>query len=158
MAPPSKMRVVAYDLDVSFVFAPRVAVTVWRKDVTLPRLLAFARELRTFVPQCRGQGYASITVIEPGISLRMGEEVRTASESLQREFAPHIQCMAYLVQTQGFVAATARTIASGFVLLTRAPYPLKVLSTSDECALWASTYVGVPPEDISRALREARGA
>lgn len=158
MSTPGHARVVHFDPDLSFAFAPRLAIAVWRKDVTLPRLTAFARGIRGFLPQCEGRGYASITVIEPGISLRLPDDVRAASEALQREFAPNIKCMAYLVQQQGFVAATARTIASGFVLLTRAPYPLKIFATTDECATWASTYVDLAPAEISRVLGDVRAA
>jgi hypothetical protein len=156
--PPSTTRIVPFDAATAFAFAPRVAVAVWRGDVTMPRVMGFGREIRTFLPSCQGRGYASITVIEPGISLRIPEDVRSASEALQREFAPHIKCMVYLVQQTGFVAAAARTIASGFTLITRAPYPLKVLSTSDETASWCSTYADVDAAEISRIVREARAA
>jgi hypothetical protein len=158
MAKPGRSRIVSVDADVAFAFAPRVAVAVWRKDVTLVHLSAFATELRAFLPSCEGRGYASITVIEPTISLRMADDVRAASEKLQRELAPNIRCMAYLVQAQGFVAAAARTIASGFVLITRAPYPLKVFGTTDECATWASGHVALDAVEVERMVNEARAA
>jgi hypothetical protein len=151
-------RVVSVDGDVTFAFAPRVAVAVWRKDVTMVQLQAFERELRAFIPECEGRGYASITVIEPTISLRLPDDVRAASEKLQRECASHIKCMAYLVETRGFVAAAARTIASGFTLITRAPYPLKVFGSTDEVALWAAPYVNVLDRDIQRLVNKARAS
>ena len=149
-------RVVPYDSDVVFGFLPRVLVAVWRKDVKLGALRAFETELKAFVPRCEGRGYASITVIEPTISLRLSDEARATSERLQRELAPHIKCMSYLVEVEGFVAAAARTIASGFTLVTRAPYPLKVFGNSGECARWAGPYVDVPTADIEALVRDVR--
>jgi hypothetical protein len=156
MSNPASPRILAPDDNVTFAFMPRVAVAVWRKDVTMTQLDAFATELRAFIPRCEGKGYASITVIEPTISLRMPDDVRKASEKLQRECAPHIQCMAYLVEARGFIAATARTVASGFTLVTRAPYPLKIFGTLGECSVWTSGHVGVGDRDIERLVHRAR--
>lgn len=151
-------RILSVDGDVAFGFAPRVVVAVWRKDVTMAQLAAFGTELRAFIPTLEGKGYASITVIEPTISLRLQDDVRAASEKLQRECASHIKCMAYLVETPGFVAAAARTIASGFTLITRAPYPLKVFGSTQECALWAAPYVNVLDRDIERLVHRVRAS
>jgi len=149
-------RIVRVHPDVTLGFIPSVAVTVWRKTVTLPHLDVFARELRAFIPDCRGRGYASITVIEPTISLNMPEDVRRRSEALQRELAPHIKCMAYVVESDGFVAATARTIASGFLLITRASYPLKLFATGAECATWAGRHVDVDEHEVLALIRSVR--
>ncbi len=153
-----RSRVVAVDSDVVLAFGPRLYIAVWRKDVTMQHLLVLGREIRSFLPECRNQGYASITVIEPGISLRMPDDVRASSEALQREFAPHIKCMAYLVTQEGFVAAAARTVASGFALVTRAPYPLKIMATVQETASWVSHHVNQPAAEIERLLVEASAA
>jgi len=151
-----RTRVIALDDNVTLAFAPRLSIAVWRKDVTLTHLMALGRELRMFLPSCRGKGYAMVTVIEPGISLRLPEEVRSSSETMQREFQQHIRCQAYLVTHQGFGAAAARTIASGFALITRAPYPLKVLATPLETAVWVSSFCDVPSAEVERILAEAR--
>lgn len=151
-------RIVSPDQNVAFGFMPRVVVAVWRKDVTPEQLNAFGTELRAFIPRCEGKGYASITVIEPTISLRMPDNVRKQSETLQREMAPHIKCMSYLVEAQGFIAATARTVASGFTLITRAPYPLKVFGSLMECAAWAGPYVDVPDREIERFVHRVRAS
>jgi hypothetical protein len=158
MSKYSTPRIVPLNADTVFGFGPRVAVAVWRKDVSLDQLLAFGTELRAFIPHCEGRGYASITVIEPTISLRMPEDVRTESEKMQRELASHIKCMAYLVETRGFVAAAARTIASGFTLVTRAPYPLKVFGTTSECAMWSAPYVNILDRDIERLVNKVRSS
>lgn len=124
----------------------------------MTQLDAFAAELRTFIPRCEGKGYASITVIEPTISLRMPDDVRKGSEQLQRECAPNIKCMAYLVESRGFIAATARTIASGFTLVTRAPYPLKVFGTLGECSTWSGSHVNIDDRDIERLVHKVRSS
>lgn len=144
------------DEQVSLAFGPRLAVQVWKKDVTLSHLLVLGREIRSFIPECRGRRYASICVIEPGISLRMSDEVRNTSEGLQREFAPNIQCMVYVVTQAGFVAAAARTVASGFALVTRAPYPLKIMATSAEAAAFVSTHIDLPAGDIEKLVEDTR--
>lgn len=149
-------RIVSPDADVTFGFAPRIAVSVWRGRVRMAHLDAWASELRAFIPRCEGHGYASITVIEPSISLKLPDDVRSASEKLQRECAPHIKCLAYLVESRGFVAATTRTIASGFLLVTRAPYPLKVFGSLEECALWAAPHVDVGGRDVERLVNRVR--
>lgn len=151
-----RTRVVPLDETVTLAFAPRLSIAVWRKDVTLTHLMALGRELRMFLPSCRGQGYAMVTVIEPGISLRLPDDVRASSETMQREFQQHIRCQAYLVTHEGFAAAAARTIASGFALVTRAPYPLKVLATPLETAMWVSTFCDLPTSEVERVLGEAR--
>lgn len=152
----SRTRIVAVDADVVLAFGPRLSIAVWRKEVTMQHLLVLGREIRSFLPECRKEGYASVTVIEPGISLRMPDDVRSASEALQREFAPHIRCMAYLVTQEGFVAAAARTVASGFALVTRAPYPLKIHATPSETASWVAPIVDAPAPEVERLIKEAR--
>jgi hypothetical protein len=156
MQTPGRSRIVPVDEQVALAFGPRLAVQVWKKDVTLSHLLVLGRELRAFIPECRGRRYASVCVIEPGISLRMSDEVRNTSEALQREFAPNIQCMVYVVTQEGFVAAAARTVASGFALVTRAPYPLKIMATPAEAASFVSTHIEMPPADVQRLVDEAR--
>ena len=155
---PSRNRVVPIDADVSLAFAPRLVIAVWRGHVTMPHVLALGREIRSFLPSCRNQGYGQITVIEPGISMRMPDDVRATSETMQREFAPHIKCMAYLVTQEGFVAAAARTVASGFALVTRAPYPLKVIATPHETAGWVSRYTDLSVAEIEHLLGEVRAS
>lgn len=158
LTPSGRTRVVPVDAMMSLGFGPRVMVAVWRKDVTLQHLAALNREIRAFLPECRGRRYASITVIEPGISMRMPDDVRETSEKLQRDFAQHIQCMVYVVTQEGFVAAAARTVASGFALVTRAPYPLKVMATASDAAGFVSTHIDLPAIDIERLIGDARAA
>lgn len=151
-------RVLPVDPQLTLAFGPRLAMQIWRGEVTVPLLMTLGREIRSFIPECRGERYASLTVIEPGMSLQISEAARKLSETLQREFAPHIQCMAYVVDRDGFVGAMARAVATGFALVTRAPYPVKVVASVAEAGALVACHVPLAAADVQRAVEDARAA
>ncbi len=136
----------------------RLLVTVWRGDVTTDRVASIDRVLRSLVPKCGEAGYGSITVIEPSISMRVSEEARTASTALQKRWAQHMKCSAYLVEGTGFLPAAVRTMTAGMHLITRSPYPIKVFADRIAVTEWVSPHVGLTSSEVDRTTREARSA
>ena len=107
---------------------------------------------------CEGQGYGSITVIEPTLSMRMPDDAREASTALQRRWGTEMKCSAYLVEGSGFLPAAVRTMTAGMALVTRSPYPVKVFSDGPGCASWVGPVVDLTGLEVERAVKEARSA
>lgn len=155
---PGRARIVACDDDWSLAIRGRLMVTVWRTDVTLGRVTAVDRAISDLLPACEGQGYGSITVIEPTISMRMPDDAREASTALQRRWGTEMKCSAYLVEGSGFLPAAVRTMTAGMALVTRSPYPVKVFSDGPGCASWVGPVVDMTGLEVERAVKEARSA
>jgi hypothetical protein len=136
----------------------RLVVTVWRNDVTFERVRSVDRVIRALLPRCGEAGYGSITVIEPGISMRMNDDARAASTDLQKRYARQMKCSGYLVEGTGFVTATVRTMTAGMHLLTRSPYPIRVFAMLPDVAAWVAPHVALDESAVVRAVFEVRGA
>ena len=155
---PGRARIVACDDHWSLAIRGRLMVTVWRTDVTVQRVNAVDRAISDLLLSCEGQGYGSITVIEPTLSMRMPDDAREASTALQRRWGTEMKCSAYLVEGSGFLPAAVRTMTAGMALVTRSPYPVKVFSDGPGCASWVGPVVDLTGLEVERAVKEARSA
>lgn len=149
-------RIIEADAGWALATRGRLVVTVWRNDVTRGRVDAVDRTIRALLPQCGDAGYGSITVVEPGISMRMSEDARTASTALQKRHATAMKCSAYLVEGTGFLPAAVRTLTAGMHLLTRSPYPIRVFATLGELAPWVGPHVDLDQAEVTRVVNEIR--
>jgi hypothetical protein len=136
----------------------RLVITVWRNEVTLDRVTSVDRTIRALLPRCAGAGYGSITVIEPGISMRMNDDARTASTDLQKRYAAQMKCSGYLVEGTGFLTAAVRTMTAGMHLLTRSPYPIKTFATMPDLASWVGPHVDLDHTEVARVVYAVREA
>jgi hypothetical protein len=136
----------------------RLIITVWRIDVTLARVNLVDTAIRGLVPRCGKAGYSSITVLEPGVSMRLPDDARDASTQLQRRWDDHMRCSGYLVEGSGFLPAAVRTMTSGLALFTRSKAKIRVFSEAGVLADWISPSIGTAPRDVVRALFDIRGA
>jgi hypothetical protein len=148
------LRVRDASKDWALVTRGRLLITVWRTDVTSARIATVDRAVRELT---LGNGhYASITVVESGISMRMTEEARDASTSLQRRWAEHMHCSAYLVEGEGFLPAAVRTMTAGMALVTRSPYPVRVFRELPPCAAWVAPHADLDVPAVEQAVTRAR--
>jgi hypothetical protein len=136
----------------------RMIITVWRTGVTLARVNAVDTTIRGLVPRCGKSGYGAITVLEPGISLRMPDEARDASTQLQRRWDDHMKCSGYLVEGSGFLPAAVRTMTAGMSLFTRSKAVIKVFPDAPTISEWIGPYVGLDAREVNRTLMDVRGA
>lgn len=136
----------------------RLVVTVWRTAVTLARVNAVDTAIRGLVPRCGKSGYGAITVLEPGVSLRMPDEARDASTKLQRRWDEHMRCSGYLVEGSGFLPAAVRTMTAGMALFTKSKAPIRVFGDGPTISEWVGPYVGLDAREVIRTLMEVRGA
>lgn len=152
------VRIVEADTDWALAVRGRLLVTVWRTLATAARVGRVDAAIRAIVETGREPGYASITVVEPTISLLLDEEARRASTTLQTRWAERMKCSAYLVDGTGFLMATVRTVTSGMALVTRAPYPTKVFADVGSTVAWVSPFAGLGAPEVGGAIAAARAA
>lgn len=132
----------------------RLLVTVWRADVTLARIAAVDRVIDELTTG--GTPYASITVVERSISMRMTEEAREASHALQKRWATLMRCSAYLVEGEGFLPAAVRTMTAGMALVTRSPYPVRVFRDIVATSQWVAPHAELDVMAVEQAITRAR--
>lgn len=132
----------------------RLVVTVWRADVTTERVAMVDRTIADLMQS--GPEYASITVVERTLSMRMSEEAREASHQLQRRWATQMRCSAYLVEGDGFLPAAVRTMTAGMALVTRAPYPVRVFRELHGAATWVAPHARLDVAGVEAAVSRAR--
>lgn len=154
MSDSGSLRVRDSSGDWALVTRGRLLITVWRSDVTPARIATVDRAIRDLT---LGAGhYASITVVERSISMRMSEEARDASTSLQRKWGEAMRCSAYLVEGDGFLPAAVRTMTAGMALVTRSPYPVRVFRDLPSCAEWVAPHADLDVIAVEQAVDRAR--
>lgn len=95
---------------------------------------------------------ASITIIDSSGARPPDEASRQA---IARAFARHgakICSFAYVVEGEGFAAATIRATLSLITMAERHPFPLRVFATMAEAVAWALPRLPTPSANDDRSL------
>lgn len=140
----------------SIVGCESVLVSVWRTEVQLSGIEATEQAIVSLLERTRHDWYGSVSLIEPTMSLRISEEVRSASTSLQQRWMRQMRCSAYVVEGNSFAMAAVRTMTAGMSLLTRSPYPIKSFSDATTAADWVGEVLEMTPETVMRTIARAR--
>lgn len=143
--------------DHAFASAPGVLITTWSGSVTPALIKSLERVIRRLVTSSPDGRYSAITVIEPTVSVRFEEDARAQSAALQRHFASHMRCQAYLVEGVGFLPALVRTVTAGMHLMTKSPYPVKVFGDVPTLASWIAVQGALDATHVNRWVAQARG-
>ncbi|MDQ3031127.1 MAG: hypothetical protein M3Y87_01825 [Myxococcota bacterium] len=148
------MRVRDASAEWALVTRGRLIVTVWRADVTPSRIDVVDRAIQELTSGA--DPYASVTVVERSISMRMTEEAREASHALQRKWGAQMRCSAYLVEGEGFLPAAVRTMTAGMALVTRSPYPVRVFRDIVAVSSWVAPHAELDVMAVEQAITRAR--
>jgi len=99
----------------------------------------------------------SAMVILPGLSpLSLTSEVRAAAERMTNDAAPQFLGLAQVIEGRGFVTAAIRSIATGMVLGTQPPWPMRIFAGIEPAAAWLAAWVeGETRPAATRKLTEA---
>lgn len=151
-APPIRVRESSPEW--ALVTRGRLVVTVWRTDVTTARIASVDRVVRELCGS--GASYASITVIERTISMRIDERARAESQALQARWAQQMRCSAYLVEGDGFLPAAVRTMTAGMALVTRSPHPIRVFRELATTSSWVAPHSDLGIYEVEQAVTRAR--
>lgn len=151
-------RLTIHERSTDHVFAstPGLLVTSWGGSITTELVGRLERIIRDLVASSKDGRYSAITVIEGTISMRFEDDARERSAALQKRFADHMRCQAYLVEGVGFLPAAVRTVTAGMHLITKSPYPVKVFSDAMTLASWLAPRGELDADDVTRWVNEAR--
>ncbi|MCC6875242.1 MAG: hypothetical protein IT378_13125 [Sandaracinaceae bacterium] len=87
-------------------------------------------------------------------------EVRGYVSNALAEMSRFIHAAAVVIEGEGFLAATARSVVNLVFLAARSPIPVRVFGTVEEAARWQARELRVQPPidtpELARALREVR--
>ncbi|MDD9939880.1 MAG: hypothetical protein OXU20_02340 [Myxococcales bacterium] len=86
-------------------------------------------------------GIGGLTVI-PQSGRPPSEAGRQAIKRAYESVTPHLRSVCWLVEGQGFRAATARAALAGLRLLLRPPFPTKVFADLNDAVPWLSQQLG----------------
>jgi hypothetical protein len=89
------------------------------------------------------------------------DEFRRGAAMLIDEYRERIAGFAYLIDTEGFLAATARAVITGISAFSREPFPIKTFKEPDAAADWltslgtGSTSAATIVAQLERLITEA---
>ena len=146
------VHIVARDQAFAVGFAPGLLVSTWSERVTRERIAALDSTLPGVVAASANGKYVAITVVEVTASIRIDEDARALSTALQSRMQDHMRGHAYLVEGDGFLTATVRTLTAGLHLLTRSRYPLEVFKDPWPMASWVAQRGELDADEVMRVL------
>jgi hypothetical protein len=138
-----------------------VFVNVMREAQTLERLRELRRHIERHVARW-GDRTLSISVLEPGATAETPKDVRDETAAITREY-PSIAA-AIVIEGKGFRAAAIRAVLAAIYLVSRSPYPHRIVDSVLFGARWLVEQAEqqglreVSAADIDLAVAKARAA
>jgi hypothetical protein len=90
------------------------------------------------------------------------EPVRARVRQIFKEFGKFVRGGAMVIEGEGFVSATFRSVLSVIILMSRPHYPLKIFSSAGEATEWLVAQLGrgcgVSQLDLLSAINETKRA
>jgi hypothetical protein len=113
-----------------------VLVNVWHQQGTLPRLIEMRRVMQALADEYPN-GIAELTVLRSTILAQpLPQRERDETNAMAKHFARHTVAQAFVVEGEGFRAATTRMVISGVILFSRPGYPYKTFAEAAPAARW----------------------
>jgi hypothetical protein len=110
-----------------------VFVNVMREAQTLERLRELRRHIERHVARW-GDRTLSISVLEPGATAETPKDVRDETAAITREY-PSIAAV-IVIEGKGFRAAAIRAVLAAIYLVSRSPYPHRIVDSVFFGARW----------------------
>lgn len=154
----TELTVHLQDEDVVIATRPSLLVASWGGTIRPDQIQLLDGVIPRLLSASPGRKYASVTIIEPSISMRFEDDARELSARLQKRWGEHMHAQAYLVDGTGFLPAAVRTATAGLHLMTRAPYPLKVFREPHELADWIASFGALRAYEVEDAIERVRSA
>jgi hypothetical protein len=108
-------------------------VNVMREAQTLERLREVRRHIERHVAAW-GEHTISISVLEPGATAQAPREVRDETAAITRDYRSI--AAAIVIEGSGFRAAAVRAVVAAIYLVSRSPYPHRIVESVDDGARW----------------------
>ncbi len=154
-------KVLYADAGTAVAVCGNVFVNVMREAQTLARLRELRRHIERHV-QRWGADTLSISVLEPGATAETPKDVRDETAAITRDY-PSIAA-AIVIEGSGFRAAAIRAVLATIYLVSRSPYPHRIVDSVFAGARWLveqatrRELAHVTAADIEAAVATARAA
>lgn len=132
----------------------RTCVLLWRSVVNESRF-RLQREAMEHVASRHPGEAAILCIIEP-TSEPPPQALREAASMLLNQLAPKLRCVAYVIEGNGFRAATIRGVLSSIELVRRSAYAARYFATVATAAAWVGVQTGRPTAEIAGAAHQLR--
>jgi hypothetical protein len=104
--------------------------------------------------------FAALNLVDVSTFIPMDDAARKEVAVTQRVFAAEQRALANVIEGDGFMGSTARSVAAGVALLSRVPFQQRVFeSPGPACAWLAGFFPGEPvgAADLEQAVAALRG-
>lgn len=164
MYAPRDVRVVYSDEGAAFVVGRQVMVGYFRREATLLRMRGFRATQRELARQPDPVACLLVSEVHPDLELALPEPVREEIREALTAYNHRDLAVAASVEGGGLLAAAARTMISGLMLVAGPRYPMKLFGAREPAATWLAQRIGprcapvVTADDVLTLATQARAA
>ena len=141
----------------------RDLVGIWRNVLVVAfRTLPSAERLRSLVAIQRDvaarfpEGYVALAILPLVAPRPLPKDMLEAAQLVTSAAPPELMAVAEVIEGNGFLAATARSVATGMTLVARPRWPMRIFPGVEPAAAWLATWVDRPSRPTApRRLVEA---
>ena len=86
-------------------------------------------------------GYAALAILPVLAPQPLPRDMLDAAQALTSSAPPEMQAVAEVIEGKGFLAATARSVATGMLLVGRPRWSMRIFAGVEPAAAWLSAWV-----------------